>query len=46
MVDVNVLITAHPSKSKLGQSQNVGTQISTSKAQTPKNRALDTRSLV
>ena len=45
MVDVNVLITsAHPSM--LRQSQNVGTQISTSKAQTPKNHALDTRSLV
>ena len=42
MVNVNVLITsAHPST--LGQSQNVGTQISTSKAQTPKNRVASPR---
>ena len=45
MVDETVLITnAQPSM--LGQSQNVGTQISTSNAQSPKNHALDTRSLV
>ena len=45
MVDVKVLITsAQPSM--LGQSQNVGTQISTSTAHTPKNHALETRSLV
>jgi hypothetical protein len=44
-VDVNVLITsAQPSM--LGQSQKVGTQITTSTAQTPKNQALDTCSLV
>ena len=43
MVDVKVLITsAQPSM--LGQSQNVGTQISTSTAHTPKNHALETRS--
>ena len=45
IVDVKVLITsAQPSM--LGHSQKVGTHASTSTAQTPKNHALDTCSLV